>query len=342
VTAAHPDRHAADGAVHDGRYTVTLASPAGVTASFLPFVGMLGCSFTHDGVELLAVEDAGGVDGYTAGTSMCGVPLLHPWANRLSRHGWRDTDTGDDVTLPPDAPFVLTDDNGLPLHGLGTALARWRVTAVEADDEAARLCAVFDSRDVAGFSGIFPYPYMLTYDAALRRTTLTVTVTLHAVGDRAVPLAFGFHPYLRLPGVDRADWVLHAPVRTRVELDDRMLPTGRTAPVPEFDGPLDGPLGDRTLDDLFCDVHDGDRFTVSGGGRSVTVGFDRGWTHAVLWAPEDPVTVCFEPMTASIDPFDGPFECRRVAPGDAYTASFSISAARNRDSASRPGGDRRR
>lgn len=322
MTAAHPDHHTVDGAVRDGRYTVTLTSPSGVTASFLPFVGMLGCSFTHDGVELLAVDDAGGVDGYTAGTSMCGVPLLHPWANRLSRHGWHDADTGGDVTLPPDSPFVHTDDHGLPIHGLGTALARWDVVAVRADATAARLHARFDARDVDGYLAVFPYPYTLDYQAVLADTTLRVTVTLRAVGDRAVPVAFGFHPYLHLPGVDRADWALDVPVRTRVELDDRMLPTGRTAPA----ATLDGPLGDSTLDDLFRDVRDGDRFTVSGGGRSVTVGLDRGWSHAVLWAPDDPVTVCFEPMTAAIDPFDGPFGCRRVAPGDAYSASFSISA----------------
>ena len=40
----------------------------------------------------------------------------------------------------------------------------------------------------------------------------TITTTLHATGERAVPVSFGFHPYLRLPGTDRATWQLDAAV----------------------------------------------------------------------------------------------------------------------------------
>ena len=34
---------------------------------------------------------------------------------------------------------------------------------------------------------------------------LTITTTVHAI-DQAVPVAFGFHPYLTLPGAHRDDW----------------------------------------------------------------------------------------------------------------------------------------
>ena len=54
------------------------------TAVFLPELGMAGCSLTHDGVEVVALD--GGLDRLRAGHAT-GVPLLAPWANRLSR--WR-------------------------------------------------------------------------------------------------------------------------------------------------------------------------------------------------------------------------------------------------------------
>src|SRR5258707_15622547 len=56
-------------------------------AVFLPGHGMLGASLRHRGVELLRrVQDlaAAAAKGSTAG-----IPLLHPWANRLAGPGYR-------------------------------------------------------------------------------------------------------------------------------------------------------------------------------------------------------------------------------------------------------------
>ena len=93
----------------------------------------------------------------------------------------------------------------------------------------------------------FPFPHELELEAELRGPALTITTTVRASGDAAVPIAFGFHPYLRLPGVDRRDWEIEVPVRERLRLDDRMLPTGEREAV---DVPA-GALGSRTFDDAY-------------------------------------------------------------------------------------------
>ena len=41
-----------------------------------------------------------------------------------------------------------------------------------------------------------------------------------------MPVAFGFHPYLRLPGAVRAAWELRLPPRRHLVLDLRGIPTG--------------------------------------------------------------------------------------------------------------------
>ena len=41
-----------------------------------------------------------------------------------------------------------------------------------------------------------------------------------------MPVAFGYHPYLRLPGAPREAWEVTLPVRAHAELDDRGIPTG--------------------------------------------------------------------------------------------------------------------
>ena len=53
----------------------------GLRAVFLPGRGMLGASLEHRGEELLGrVED---MASFAQSGRTCGIPLLHPWANRL-------------------------------------------------------------------------------------------------------------------------------------------------------------------------------------------------------------------------------------------------------------------
>ena len=54
------------------------------TSRWVPSVGMVGVSLFGHGRELLG--QLGGLDAYVARGSSFGIPLLHPWANRLS--GW--------------------------------------------------------------------------------------------------------------------------------------------------------------------------------------------------------------------------------------------------------------
>ena len=77
--------------------------------------------------------------------------------------------------------------------------------------------------------------------------TLTIALTVAAAGNVPVPVSFGFHPYLRLPGVERDEWEVEIPVGERLLLDSRMLPSGEREPVRIDPGPLAG----RTFDDAF-------------------------------------------------------------------------------------------
>ena len=53
---------------------------------------------------------------------------------------------------------------------------------------------------------LFPFPHELDMDVEVRGMRLEVRTTLRATGDRRVPVAFGYHPYFRLPDVPRAKW----------------------------------------------------------------------------------------------------------------------------------------
>jgi aldose 1-epimerase len=301
-----------------GHPTVTLACPASaVEATFAPSLGMIGCSLRHRGDELLGQR--GGLAKYAASGSTMGIPLLHPWANRLS--GLSYTVGGRTVTLDAAHPLLHHDANGLPMHGLLAAYPRWQLRDRSAD-VAARLCAVLDFGADRALLAAFPFPHILALDVELREATLTLTTTLRPSGDVAVPVSFGFHPYLQLPGVAREDWHVTIPVRRRLQLDAHMIPTGASEAI----AIEPGRLGERTFDDLFTDLERPARFVLAGGNRRITVAFDDGYRFAQLYAPGGEPLICFEPMTAPTNALvSGGASLPLVSPGNAYRATFSIT-----------------
>ena len=141
----------------------------------------------------------------------------------------------------------------------------------------------------------------------------------------AVPVSFGFHPYLRLPGVPREQWRVDLPVRQRLVLDQRQLPTGAREAVRNDPASL----ADRTFDDAFLAPPAGESFTATGGGRRIAVEFVRGYAAAQVFSPPHAAFICFEPMTAPANALvrGGP-DLRLMEPGARFTAEFAIRVAR--------------
>ena len=297
----------------DGEPAVTLAAGQ-LEASLLPGLGLLGTSLRHRGEELLALP--GGVEGYRDG-HVTGLPLLAPWANRLP--GWRYRAAGVEVDL--DGLDLHTDPGGLPIHGTLTAHRGWRLERLAADADRAVLEADLDYGDWPQLLAAFPFPHRLTVTFALQGASLAVTTTLAATGDRPVPVAFGWHPYLRLPRAPRAAWRLLLPFRTHLELDDHGLPTGKAADEPAEAAPV----GERTFDDLY--VLDADpaerRLGLEAAGRRLVVGYGDGYDHAQVFAPPGAEFVCLEPMTAPTAAL-ATGATPLVAPGDSFSARFTI------------------
>jgi len=279
----------------------TLTAP-GMVAQFAPSLGMVCCSLLHAGEELLELR--GGLDAYAEHGSTMGIPLLHPWANRLA--------------APVAAsPLLPTDPNGVPIHGVLPSALPFTVE----HETASSLEAVFSTDDHPGVLEVFPFPHRLRVQASLTDDALEIRTTLLALGRRPVPIAFGYHPYLRLPGGSRPSAEIDIPVPTRLVLDDRRIPTGERVRAPV----TRGPLAERTFDDGFAEVADGAAFVVGGPGRTVTVTFLEGYGFAQVYAPEGSDFICYEPMTAPTNALASGDSLTRVRPGDAYTAAFRLS-----------------
>lgn len=293
-------------------HVVTLRDQSSsIAAQFVPQAGMIGTSLTDSGVELLGQRR--GLQAYlTAGKTM-GIPILYPWANRLG--GTTYTAEGVTATLTPGENGVRPDPAGLPIHGVLAAYPGWRVTGESVHELTAELDFAADPRLLASF----PFPHVLAVTIRLDARTLTVRTTVTATGETAVPLCFGFHPYLRLPETPRSEWVIDTPGLRHLSLDHRGLPTGDTSPCP----PGSELLGDKAFDDAYDGVADGAVFAVTGGDRRLEVHFERGYPAAQIFAPPGEDLICFEPMAASTDALrrGGYRSARR---GEPAVAEFSI------------------
>jgi galactose mutarotase-like enzyme len=275
---------------------------------------MVCCSLLYEGEELLALR--GGPAAYADRGSTFGIPLLHPWANRLS--GWSYDAAGEQVDLEPASKTIHRDpDTGLPIHGLLGPSRDWTLASAGPQS----VCAELDFGAHPELMAGFPFAHSLRYTARVDSLRLSIRLTLTATGSRPVPVAFGFHPYLTLPGSDRGSWRIELPVRRRALLDHRGLPTGE---VEEIDaGALDGPLGERTFDDSFDELRSS-TFAVEDGRRRIELEFIDGYTVAQVYAPDASPFICFEPMTAPVDALRSGRELRCTDPGESFSAEFAI------------------
>jgi aldose 1-epimerase len=287
-------------------------------AVWLVGAGMLGASLVHRGEELL--WQGGGAAAYADERKFMGIPFLHPWANRLSRFGYRAN--GREVELDPSSPLLLLDDNGLPIHGLLTASRAWSLDKLAADGECASLVATFQF-DRSELLDNFPFRHRVEIEIGLRDRGMEVTTTITATGEEAVPIAFGFHPYLQIPGHPRADWEVSFPVRRRLLLDARGIPTGAAESV----DPIDGAVGERTWDDGFDRIDSPAHFGLRAGRRAITLEYTVGYPVAQIFAPPGQDYICVEPMTAPTDALNGPDGAfRSLPPGEHFSATFRITA----------------
>jgi galactose mutarotase-like enzyme len=152
---------------------------------------------------------------------------------------------------------------------------------------------------------------------------LAIETSVHAGADAAVPLAFGFHPYLTIPGSDRRAWEVELPVRERLLLDERMIPTGASEP---FDGRRFA-LGDGGWDDGFAGLDEPAVFSVAGAERRIELQFVEGYSHAQVYSPAGESFICFEPMTAPTNALRSGEGLRFVEPGTSFRASFRIAVS---------------
>jgi aldose 1-epimerase len=248
-------------------------------------------SVRRDGVELLAPE---------------GAPLMTPWFGRLpaTDYVW----SGRSVTMGAEDPRVHLD-GGRPLHGLTGSPEQWRLVT-----RSAAAVAIL-SGDLSGPA--FPFPFRHEVRVSAEADGITVTTRLEPLGPTSVPVAFGWHPYLRLaePRENLEGTVVSGTLGRRLILSGG-LPTGAVGTAP-------GRHLDQFLDDAWT-ARPGDQVTVAGAAGPVSVVWGQGYGWAVTWGPPGVAFVCAEPLSGPLNPLSPGSEVISVPPGAWHVAEFRI------------------
>jgi len=208
-------------------------------------------TYQYQGRDYLDGYAADEIAPYTAGQ------ILAPWPNRLGDGEY--TFDEKHLTVPLNEP-----ENHNAIHGL----ARWLPwhSGATTPDQVELSCR-------APAQPGYPWTLQLSTRWSVGPDGLTATHTATNLSDTPCPFGFGAHPYLRLPGVAVDDVTLTVPAYSRLEVDDRGLPT---ASVPVAETPLDyttaRPIGDAVLDTAFCDLVGEDGSSVELTDPDVTTG----------------------------------------------------------------------
>jgi len=251
---------------------IPAAGPAFLEAQVLPGRGMMLLQArlrlpSGEVVDAIAAPDAqaaaakldGGPEDFAGDKSFSfGGAILAPFANRIRGRvvaGAREieaTVAGHAVRLPRNWGGKAKGAEQYAMHGLILAApVPWRQDAP--DQVTGRL-------EAGDFGGRWPGRAALDFAWRLADGALTLQVTAENLGDEALPMGIGWHPYFALPSGARAQARLRVPASSRVLVNnyDEVLPTGGLGATAQsdfdFNAPDGRPLEARYLDDCFTDL----------------------------------------------------------------------------------------
>jgi aldose 1-epimerase len=275
------------------------------------------------GGGLRSYETAGRavVDGY-ASDEMASAgrgQVLLPWPNRVDggRWAWRGADQ----------QLAITE---VKKNNANHGLVRWAGWRLEQESAATAV-----ARHVLHPQTGYPFRLSAELRYSLSDTGLTVDVRIENRSNDSVPVGVGFHPFVSAgPGlVD--DCTLHLPAATRIEVDERGIPTGRV-PVEgsDFDFRSGRTIGAQVLDTPYTDLDRQDgvaSVVIERPDGRVTVWMDDTFGYLQVFTgdtvPQEPRRrhgLAVEPMTCPANALVTGEGLRVLDAGEVLTGSWGI------------------
>jgi aldose 1-epimerase len=264
------------------------------------------------------------VDGF-AEDEICSIgrgQLLLPWPNRIEDGQYEFAGRMHQAPINEPARHNA-------LHGL-TRWMNW--AAVEEAPDRVLMSLVLHPQD--------GYPFTLRFDVEYRLSAggLAIQTTASNLGGQAAPYGTGHHPYLTVDAlIDEAR--LKIPALMRLELNARLIPTGRVLPNrgTAYDFLQLRPIGSLKMDTAFANlVADSDgviraHLQAPAGEPRITLWMEPVYKFLMVFTPDaipDRTrrrrSIAIEPMTCAPNAFRSGDGLITLQPGDSWSSRWGI------------------
>jgi aldose 1-epimerase len=210
--------------------------------------------------------------------------------------------------------------DGSAIHGL-LYNRHFEITGKFFDDEKAyvQLEYRYDKEDQG-----FPFTYLCQVRYTLLPSNLLqIETTIINTDSVSIPMADGWHPYFTLGG-NADDWQLKLNIKSMVEFDNDLIPTGRFIPNHLFKNQVS--LLDIELDNCFVvDDYNKSACTLSNPSTKVSLDFfpSSSYPYLQIYTPPDRKSIAIENLSSPPDCFNNQIDLTILAPGE--RKNFAVS-----------------
>ncbi len=241
--------------------------------------------------------------------------ILAPFPNRLKEGKF----TFQDKTYQ----FPINDTNfNNALHGIDTDSGFKLVS-----EEAGSSLNLSLEYQYDGSKDYFPFPYLIRLDVSIDSYKCQLGFEIQNTGSTKAPLGIGWHPYFTLgQSVNECD--LCIPKCKKVEMDDAMIPTGKTSPYKEYTKCK--PVKDVSFDTAFLIEKDTDFTSVILENNTHKMRYyqetkPNKFNYLQIYTPEDRQSISFEPMSCNINAHNNLKGLHVLAPGKKFRARCGVA-----------------
>jgi len=243
--------------------------------------------------------------------------VLFPFPNRL-RDGQYQFE-GKTYQFP-----INEKETNTALHGFGM-FTKMSVKEIDVNENAASITCLYED---LGNSPGYPFPFNFEISFTINNSNeFIVSMCAKNTGTQNLPIGIGWHPYFKL--TDKVEELnLQFPACHKVEIDNKMIPTGVRIPYNTFNTLR--PIKDTVLDNCFAMDDQKGRMNLTIANKEMTINYwqetgNGKFNYLQLFTPPYRTCLAIEPMTCNIDAFNNGDGLVRLKPTEELKGEFGLN-----------------
>lgn len=174
----------------------------------------------------------------------------------------------------------------------------------------------------------YPFPFHFQVKYLLLENQLTIEVKITNSGNQQLPIGIGSHPYFKLIAEKVDTLQLQLPACERIEVDEKMIPTGETTPYFNFEKSTS--IKDTDFDTGFkltsmeSDTH---KILLRDTKNDLQLTYfqDNVFPYFQIYIPPHRQSIAIEPMSCNIDAFNNGEGLALLEVGKSWKGSFGVA-----------------